>query len=83
MLFLEGAISENPWGGITFARIKAQSHSDMVELVHAISQRIARYLEKQGSPITANNSRAPPVEALEQTAMVDDFIIQKDLDFGA
>jgi hypothetical protein len=48
MLFLEGAISENPWGGTTFTRIKAQSHSDMVELVHAISQRIARYLEKVG-----------------------------------
>jgi hypothetical protein len=41
------------------------------------------YLDKQGSPITRNNTRAPPVEALEQTAMVDDFIIQKDFDFGA
>ncbi len=46
MLFLEGAISENPWGGTTFTRIKAPSHSSMVELVHTISQRIARYLEK-------------------------------------
>jgi hypothetical protein len=25
----------------------------------------------------------PPLEALEQTAMVDDCIIQKDFDFGA
>jgi hypothetical protein len=41
------------------------------------------YLDKQGSPITGNNTRAPPLEALEQTAMVDDFIIQKDFDFGA
>jgi hypothetical protein len=48
MLYLEGAISENPWGGTTFTRIKAPSHSDMVELVHTISQRIARYLEKAG-----------------------------------
>jgi hypothetical protein len=48
MLFLEGAISENPWGGTTFTRIKAPSHSDMVELVHTISQRIAKYLEKVG-----------------------------------
>jgi hypothetical protein len=48
MLFLEGAISENPWGGTTFTRIKAPSHGDMVELVHTISQRIARYLEKVG-----------------------------------
>jgi hypothetical protein len=48
MLFLEGAISENPWGGTSFTRIKAPSHNDMVELVHTISHRIARYLEKVG-----------------------------------
>jgi hypothetical protein len=48
MLFLEGAISENPWGRTTFTRIKAPSHGDMVELVHTISQGIARYLEKVG-----------------------------------
>ncbi|GAC30385.1 hypothetical protein GPAL_3539 [Glaciecola pallidula DSM 14239 = ACAM 615] len=34
MLFLEGAINENSWGGTTFTRIKAQSHGDMVELAH-------------------------------------------------
>jgi len=48
MLFLEGAISENPWGGTTFTRIKAPSHQEMLELVHTISHRIARYLEKVG-----------------------------------
>ena len=48
MLFLEGAISENSWGGTTFTRIKAPSHDDMVELVHTISHRIAKYLEKVG-----------------------------------
>jgi ribosomal protein S27E len=41
MLFLEGAISENPWGGTTLTRIKAPSHDEMVELVHTVSQRIA------------------------------------------
>lgn len=48
ILFLEGAISENPWGGTTFTCIKTPSHDDMVTLVHTISQRIARYLEKVG-----------------------------------
>jgi hypothetical protein len=48
MLFLEGAISENSWGGTTFTRIKAPCHNDMVELVHTISHRIAKYLEKVG-----------------------------------
>tara|TARA_A200000159_G_scaffold118992_1_gene112888 strand:+ start:712 stop:2097 length:1386 start_codon:yes stop_codon:yes gene_type:complete len=41
MLFLEGAISENPLSGTTFTRIKAPSHNDMVELVHTVSYRIA------------------------------------------
>jgi hypothetical protein len=41
------------------------------------------YLDKHGSPITGNNTRAPPREALEQTAMFDDFSIQKDFNFGA
>jgi hypothetical protein len=48
MLFVEGTISENPWGGTTFTRIKAPTHKDMATLVHIISQRIARYLEKVG-----------------------------------
>jgi hypothetical protein len=48
MLFLEGAIYENSWGGTTFTRIKAPCYNDMVELVHTISHRIARYLEKVG-----------------------------------
>ena len=49
----------------------------------AIIHKILSYLDKQGSPITANNTRAPPVVALEQTPMCDDFIIQRDFDFGA
>jgi ribosomal protein S27E len=48
MLFVEGTISENPWGGTNFTRIKAPPHENMVTLVHIISQRIARYLEKVG-----------------------------------
>jgi hypothetical protein len=48
MLFLEGAIRENSRGGTTFTRIKIPCHNDMVELVHTISHRIAKYLEKVG-----------------------------------
>ena len=48
MLFLEGTISENSWGGATFTHIKVPSHGDMLDLVHIISHRIALYLEKVG-----------------------------------
>lgn len=37
MLFLGGAINENPWGGTTFM----PTHDNMVALVHTISQRIS------------------------------------------
>lgn len=65
---------------------KCQKHN--VTIISCVTQpaiihKILLYLDKQGSPINGNNTRAPPVEALEQTAMVDDFIIQKDFDFGA
>ncbi|GAC27489.1 hypothetical protein GPAL_0609 [Glaciecola pallidula DSM 14239 = ACAM 615] len=32
MLFLEGAINKNSWGGTTFTPIKAPTHDDMVTL---------------------------------------------------
>jgi hypothetical protein len=47
-----------------------------------IIHKILSYLDKQGSPITGNNTRAPPGEALEQTAMFNDFTIQRDFDFA-
>ena len=53
MLILEGAISENPWGGTTYTRIKAPSHVDMVTLIHTISHRFARYSEKAGLVVRA------------------------------
>jgi len=49
----------------------------------AIIYKILLYWYKQGSPIIGNNTRAPPVEALEQTLMCVDFTIQRDFDFGA
>jgi len=40
------------------------------------------YLEKQGSAMTGNNTSAPPVEALGQTLIFDDFTVQSDFDFA-
>jgi hypothetical protein len=47
-----------------------------------IIHKILSYLDKQGSPITGNNTRAPQVAALEQTVMFDDSTIQRDFDFA-
>jgi ribosomal protein S27E len=48
MLFLEGALSEDKLGNTKFTRIKAPTHDDMITLMHTISRRVARYLEKAG-----------------------------------
>jgi hypothetical protein len=49
----------------------------------AIIHKILSYLDKHGSPITANNTRATPHEAVGQTVMFDDFTIQRAFNFGA
>ena len=64
---------------------KYQKHN--VTIIACITQpdiihKILSYLDKHSSPITGNNTRAPPVDALEQAAMVDDFTIQRDFDFA-
>ncbi len=64
---------------------KCQKHN--VTIIACITQpaiihKILSYLDKQGSPITGNNTRAPPIDALEQMVMFDDFTIQRDFDFA-
>lgn len=49
----------------------------------AITQKILSYLDKHGSPITANNTKEPRFEAVQQTAVFDAFIIQREFDLGA
>lgn len=48
MIFLDGIYVENKHGGLRFKRCKAPSHETLQQLVHRISHRVARYLEKQG-----------------------------------
>ena len=59
-----------------------------VKIIACITQpniihKILAYLDKQGSPFTANSTRAPPLENSEPKTIVDDYTIQKDFDFGA
>lgn len=49
----------------------------------AIIQKILTHLDKQDSPITANSCRAPPLNESMQLTRLDDFVIQRDFDFGA
>lgn len=48
MLFLDGVYSDNGHGKQRFHRVKAPIHEELNTLVHTLSHRIARCLEKQG-----------------------------------
>lgn len=48
MLFLDGIYVENKYGKTTFQRTNAPNQEELAKLVHTISHRVARYLERQG-----------------------------------
>ena len=48
MLFLDGVYAKNKLGKTTFQRINAPDQQELAILVHTISHRVARFLERQG-----------------------------------
>jgi hypothetical protein len=48
MLFLDGVYVEDGHGKLRFNRVKAPSVEELKALVHAISHRVAGFLERRG-----------------------------------
>jgi len=48
MLVLDGVYVENDYGSLHFHRVNAPNIDELKVLVHAISHRVARSLEKRG-----------------------------------
>ncbi len=48
MLYLDGVYVEDAYGKVRFHRIKAPTSDELGALVHRISQRVARFLERRG-----------------------------------
>ncbi|MCP5170281.1 MAG: IS91 family transposase [Hahellaceae bacterium] len=48
MLFLDGVYAEDQYGAMRFHRVKAPTREELGALVHQLSQRVSRYLEKKG-----------------------------------
>ena len=48
MLFLDGVYAKNKLGKTTFQRTNAPDQQELTILVHTISHRVARFLERQG-----------------------------------
>ena len=49
----------------------------------ATIQKILTHLDEQDSPITANSCRALPLNESVQPTLLEDFVIQRNFDFGA
>ncbi|MCG7654250.1 hypothetical protein MHN00_11850 [Alteromonas sp. Cnat2-8] len=63
-----------------------ESHN--VKIVACITQptiinKILMHLDKNGSPITVNTCRAPPLDEVLEPPSFEDFVIQRNFDFGA
>ena len=48
MLFLDGVYAENKYSKTQFQQTIAPNQQDLTDLVHAISHRVAGFLERQG-----------------------------------
>ncbi len=48
MMYLDGVFAEDAYGKIRFHRIKAPATGELNALVHRISQRVAKFLERRG-----------------------------------
>ena len=48
MLFLDGVYTKNKLGKTRFQRIMGPNQQELAILVHTISHRVARFLERQG-----------------------------------
>ncbi len=48
MLFVDGIYTTTPWGKSRFHRTNAPDQQELTELVHAISHRVAGFLEREG-----------------------------------
>ncbi|MCP4494354.1 MAG: IS91 family transposase, partial [Gammaproteobacteria bacterium] len=48
MLFLDGVYAKNKYGKEIFQRTNTPTQEELAKLVHTISHRVARYLERQG-----------------------------------
>jgi hypothetical protein len=48
MLVLDGVYVENDYWGLRFHRVKAPNVDELKVVVHAISHRVVRFLEKRG-----------------------------------
>ena len=63
MLFLDGLyVSER--GRLRFRRVKAPDKAELESLVHTLSKRVGRYLERQGLPARHRESSAQRVPHL-------------------
>jgi len=68
VLFIDGVFSPNSNGQLRFHRVNAPSSKELNALVATISERVARYLERQGRPARVGWSGAPSQRRAERSS---------------
>jgi hypothetical protein len=69
MLFLDGVYANNKYGKAIFQRTNAPTQEALAQLVHTISHRIARYLERQGIPQRDEESSYLQLDGMDDDPM--------------
>lgn len=69
MLYLDGVYAEDAYGKIRFHHIKAPTVDELGVLVHRISQRVARFLERRGFLVRDEESDYLALETSDDEAM--------------
>ena len=69
ILFIDGAYEVKPDGKLRFNRVKAPTANEMNTLVNTISQRVARYLERQGLLVRDDESSYLDLDLCDDDAM--------------
>ncbi len=69
MLYLDGVYAEDAYGKIRFQRIKAPTGNELAVLVHRISQRVAKFLQRRGVLEADEESSYLTLETSEDEAM--------------
>jgi len=69
MLFLDGVYAENKYHKTRFYRTKAPTPNELLTLVHTISHRVARFLERKGLLERDAENSYLQLEDMEENAM--------------
>lgn len=75
MLFLDGVCIDSAGRSRTrFRWVKAPTSNELTQLTHTIAQRVGRYLERQGVPISACGDDVRIIASIEDPEVISQIL---------